>query len=150
MDVGRQMPGLAKRTPEVGFVIVVGAICSLFVAGAGCRKGNPNFAHVSGQVRLDGEPLPGALVEFEPEGGSPSYGLTDPYGRYTLRFNHEQVGALIGKHTVRITTRRSTTDENGRPVVLPEKIPPQYNSHSTLKVEVRPGSNRFDFDLKTR
>ncbi len=144
------MVPLGKRKANLGSFCVAGILFTLLVAGGGCRKGNPNFAHVSGQVRLDGQPLSGALVEFEPEGGSPSYGLTDPYGRFTLRFNHEQAGALIGKHTVRITTRRSTTDDNGRPVVLPEKIPPQYNSRSTLKVEVRPGSNRFDFDLKSR
>ncbi len=125
---------------------------TLMVLGSlgGCHRGNPNFAQVYGQVRLDGEPLAGALVEFEPENGSPSYGVTDPYGRYTLRFNHQQSGALIGRHTVRITTRRSSIDEQGKPVILPEKVPPQYNWRSTLQVEVRPGSNRHDFDLKSR
>jgi hypothetical protein len=141
---------LWNRKTHVGFLILLGSMVCLFVPTAGCRKGNPNFARVSGQVRLDGQPVSGAVVEFEPEGGSPSYGLTDPYGRFTVRFSHEQAGALIGKHTVRITTRRTVMDESGRLVVLPEKIPPQYNSHSTLKVEVRPGSNYFDFDLKTR
>lgn len=127
---------------------VVGMLVVLMVGG--CRRGDPRFAHVYGQVRLDGEPLPGALVEFDPEKGSPSYGVTDAYGRYTLRFNHQQSGALIGRHTVRITTRRVTLDENGKQVLSAEKVPPEYNWRSTLQVEVRPGSNRHDFDLKSR
>jgi hypothetical protein len=122
----------------------------VFSVAEGCRRSDPKFATVYGQVRLDGEPLVGAIVEFEPEGGSPSYGLTDAYGRYSLRFNHEQTGALIGRHTVRITTRRGTVTENGKPAIIPEKVPPQYNWRSTLKVEVRPGPNRFDFDLKSK
>ncbi|MCS7238090.1 MAG: carboxypeptidase-like regulatory domain-containing protein [Thermoguttaceae bacterium] len=139
------------RTGEKGWPSLLAAGLALALLGpAGCKRGDPNFATVYGEIRLDGQPLAGALVEFDPENGSPSYGITDPYGRYTLRFNHQQAGALIGRHTVRITTRRTTVDNNGRTIILPEKIPPQYNWRSTLSAEVRPGSNRYDFDLKTR
>lgn len=131
-------------------LIVMAGLLMGMTAVAGCNRGDPKFASVHGVIRLDGEPLAGAVVEFDPENGSPSYGITDPYGRYTLRFNHQQTGALIGRHTVRITTRRTTVDSDGRTVILPEKIPPQYNWRSSLTVEVRPGSNRYDFDLKTR
>jgi len=41
---------------------------------------------VSGSITLNGEPVPGATVEFQPEGGgSPSRGVTNAKGRYELR-----------------------------------------------------------------
>jgi hypothetical protein len=129
-------------------------IVSLLTAGCGGSEGE--LAPVQGTVTLDGEPLAGAKVEFDlkPEEitygkseGSTSYGKTDAQGRYTLEHTHEQEGALIGKHVVRITTREMTVDESGKEVLVPERLPPRYNLNSELTAEVEPGSNTIDFDL---
>jgi hypothetical protein len=128
-------------------------LVSLFAAGCG---GSDNLASVHGTVTLDGEPLAGAKVEFEFRGeevirgkstGSASYGKTDAQGRYTLAYTPDKEGAPIGEHTVRITTREMKLDANGKEVLIPERLPPQYHVDSKLAREVKPGSNTIDFDL---
>lgn len=126
------------------------------LAAAGCGGSDADLASVRGTVTLDGEPLAGARVEFDPvpeemvrgkSTGSASYGLTDSSGRYTLQYTPEQEGALIGKHVVRITTRRMTVDADGKEILVPERLPPKFHRESELTREVTPGSNTFDFPL---
>jgi hypothetical protein len=62
-------------------------------------------------------------------------------------FSRDTEGAFVGEHRVKITTREITTDAQQREVWLPEKVPARYNTQTELKREVKPGSNRFDFDL---
>ncbi len=140
---------LALHSLPVPLLVLV----SLLAAGCGS---DGNLAPVKGIVTLDGEPLAGARVEFDPapeEGirgkstGSASYGKTDSSGRYTLQYTHEKQGALVGKHTVRITTRGMTVDADGKEVLVPERLPPKYHLDSELTREVTPGSNTFDFPL---
>jgi hypothetical protein len=104
---------------------------------------------VSGKVTLDGQPLKGALVEFQPEdGGRPSMGVTDDAGNYELLRSRQVKGAAVGKHTVRITTANESEGEDGKPV--PERVPPRYNAKSELVKEVTAGSNTIDLDLRSR
>ncbi len=117
------------------------------VPAAGCGNSDEGLARVKGSVTLDGKPLTGASVEFEPESGSPSYGKTDGNGWYKLMYTQEKAGAVIGKHTVRIRTREITTDENGREVFVPERLPAKYHLRSELTAEVEPGRNKFHFEL---
>jgi len=124
----------------------------LLAAVIGCsRASGPELASVSGTVRLDGEPLPGADLLFIPENGSPSSGATDQNGRYYLRYSASRDGAMPGKHTVRISTYRAARlDENGQHVPgSPEKLPPEYHRNSKLTEEVKSGKNTIDFDLKS-
>ncbi len=62
---------------------------------------------------IDGLPLEGAIVEFRPDKGQPSTGVTDAQGMYELRFTDGRMGAVIGRHTVRITMANET-DESPR------------------------------------
>jgi len=126
------------------------------LVAAGCGGSDGDLATVGGTVTLDGEPLAGARVEFDPvpeakvrgkSTGSASYGVTDSNGRYTLRYTPDQEGALVGEHVVRITTRSMTVDADGKEVLVPERLPPQYHLQSELAREVEPGSNTFDFSL---
>ncbi|OHB84949.1 MAG: hypothetical protein A2V98_12185 [Planctomycetes bacterium RBG_16_64_12] len=121
-------------------------ILALFVAG--CGGDGPERGAVSGKVTLDGEPLEGADVEFQPEAGSPSYGTTDRKGKYDLMYTRDKRGAMIGVHTVRITTSTTGTDGQGNQTAVPQRVPPKYNSQSELKTEVKPGRNKVDFELK--
>ncbi|GEM_PF-366838 len=134
----------------------IAATIALAISVSGCSKSDPRFARVSGRVTLDGKPLAGVVVEFQPEKGSPSYGVTDQQGRYWLRFSHEQGGALIGPHIVRIWARNpgpqsaggsyasSAAGSSGSPL-----IPPKFNRQSKLEVTVNPGSNYFEFELSS-
>ena len=112
---------------------------------AGCGSGD-GLARVKGKVTLNGEPLEGAIVQFQPtaEGGTPSAGKTDAQGRYELMHTFDQPGAMPGEHIVSIRTAAAYYDEEGD---VEERIPPEYNDRSTLKRTVEPGRNTFDFNL---
>jgi len=136
--------------------LLVPLVVLVSLLAAGCGGSDADLAPVKGTVSLDGEPLAGARVEFDPapeEGirgkstGSASYGVTDSSGRYTLQYTHEREGALVGKHTVRITTRAMTVDADGKEVLVPERLPPKFHLNSELTREVTPGSNTFDLPL---
>ncbi|RCS52990.1 carboxypeptidase regulatory-like domain-containing protein [Bremerella cremea] len=119
----------------------------------GCFGGNSDlqFGEVKGHVTLEGKPLPHATVRFQPESGRPSYGKTDESGEYTLKFKGQELGALVGQHSVAITTEdRIENPETGESRWQKEILPPKYNSETTLSAVVEPGENVFDFDLVER
>jgi len=103
-------------------------------------------------VTLAGEPLPNALVTFAPvtQGGSTALGKTNADGSYTLNYAQGIDGAEIGQNRVLIHTydAGNPDSEPPRPAV-PEKVPARYNSQTELKVEVKAGSNTFDFPLES-
>ena len=114
---------------------------------AGCAPDGPELATVAGTVRLDGQPLEEATVTFIPsKGGRPSAARTDPEGRYELVYTRDRNGALLGEHTVRISTFRKGDPEQDIAPVL-ERVPVKYNIQSELKKTVEPNGNVFDFDL---
>jgi len=140
---------------------------SFLIAGlAGCGSSDYELASVSGKVTLNGEPLPDALVNFEPTSeksftGPGSHGLTDAQGQSTLTTVEGSNGAVVGSHVVRITTRKlneegAMSDANvllqsrkGNPNATEEKVPLKYlggNSPLTFVVP-RGGSNAANFDL---
>jgi hypothetical protein len=55
---------------------------------------------------------------------------------------------MLGEHTVRIMTPMTGTDAQGNQVRVPQKVPPQYNARTRLTREVKPGKNKFNFELK--
>jgi len=122
----------------------------LFMLVAGCSDGLPPLGKVSGQVTLDGRPLPGADVSFVPAKGIQSYGCTDAQGRYQLSFAGPKgrgAGALLGRHRVMISTGNPQAGNEAGP--RPPILPPCYNTQSTLTAEVKPGQNQLDFQLKS-
>ncbi len=111
-----------------------------------------DLASVSGIVTLDGVPLYGATVQFLAPDQTYSVGRTDALGQYKLMFNSEQAGVGLGLKTVRILTAVSEGDgEDENEAVgdasAAELVPDCYHRHSGLTVEVRPGTQEFDFDL---
>jgi hypothetical protein len=118
------------------FVRWTAVVLALTVLGCG-RSGVPEIGTVEGTVTLDGKPLPGAIVMFQPQGkGRASFGQTDEQGEYYLVYVDDVEGALPGKHTVTIST-------------YPEKVPARYNKKTELVRDVVVGSNTFDFPLKS-
>ncbi len=116
------------------------------VSLVGCGGGSdlPELGKVHGVVTLDGEPLSGAQVQFVPESGRPSSGITDENGRYELQYTADHSGAIVGTHTVKINTA-----VDGRDDPSTEQMPARYNSESELTEKVEPGSNEINFDLSS-
>jgi len=122
-------------------------LISGFLTGCGPADG---LATVTGLVTLDGEPLPDAYVQFTctGENAGVSNGRTDANGKYYLMFSRSKVGARTGPSKVAITTF-DLDGTHGGVKRIPEKVPAKYNAKSELTAEVKPGSNTFDFDLKS-
>jgi hypothetical protein len=97
---------------------------------------------VSGRVTLDGQPLAGAVVTFQPlrpenprAGGST--GRTDAQGQFVLTLiDPPTPGALVGKHIVTITTATVSNDDAARPIG--ERVPRAWRDGSQT-FEVPPG-----------
>lgn len=129
------------------------AICVALFAAAliGCsdKPAGIQFGKVKGVVTLDGEPLPEALVVFQPAEGRPSFGRTDSAGVYSLLYKGKDWGAVIGSHEVKITTEnRFENEETGEVRVVKEMLPAVYHRNTTLSAVVEPGDNMIDFALE--
>ena len=114
----------------------------------GCGS-DDDLARVKGKVTLNGQPLEGAVVKFQPTapGGSASFGTTDADGRYELMSTFNTPGAIPGEHVVSIGTGGTDFDEEGYEIERQERVPAEYNSQTELKRTVEPGTNTIDFDL---
>jgi hypothetical protein len=136
------------RLPAAGWARAALAGTVLLVTGCGGTRGDLGL--VSGSVKIDGQPLPDALVEFIPQGGTGvvSLGRTDSQGNYYLMASRTAKGASRGVNKVRITTFE-ILDEGGKQRVVPEKVPTKYNSATELTVTVELGSNTLDFNLSS-
>jgi glycine/D-amino acid oxidase-like deaminating enzyme len=137
-------------------------IVSAVLLASGC--GSPRIAPVSGVVTLNGKPLAGAIVSFQPikEDKGPgkalptSSGTTDENGAYTLKTTTDQEGALVGRHTVSIirinpqAVNRDTRHVTGTGLPPPDSLPDRYNEKSELTCEVPPeGKRDANFALKS-
>lgn len=116
---------------------------------SGCGSSGADVAPVRGRVTLDGAPMAGARIRFQPEagGGSPSYGAADADGNYVLGYNRNQSGALIGWHTISIERGGHGDPENK---AKPPALPARYNTASELREEVKAGEdNVLNLELTT-
>jgi hypothetical protein len=74
----------------------------LLVGGlAGCGSG-AGLVPVSGTLTYKGKAVANAYVDFQPETGRPSWGLTNDQGQFTLEFDSKHKGAVAGKHKVSV------------------------------------------------
>lgn len=117
---------------------------AVILACVGCGPSGPPLATVEGTILVDGKPMQGLFVEFQPEGGSPSIGETDEKGFYRLRFSRERWGAEVCDHKVRIMADEDGGGRNGK-----DRLPAKYNAKTELQREVKAGRNVIDFDLET-
>jgi len=123
--------------------VVIG-VC--VIVGCSSRSSDlPPLGKVSGTITMDGTPVAGAEVTFVPGTGSPSVGMTDDEGQYTLAYLQDVLGAEIGKHTVQI----SKYGEPGSLNDTENQLPAKYSQGSTLRADVKEGRNSFDFELKS-
>ena len=135
---------------------------SLIAGCGGAPADQPDVGSVSGKITVDGKPGAGLQVSFQPESGRPSMGTTDETGAYELQYTGSVKGAKVGKGVVRISTVAASEESygaeggqgsEGDSEEHTDVIPPKYNSEAAdnpeMQIEVKPGSNTFDFTVTT-
>lgn len=131
---------------------MVVALGSLLALGCG---GGPRVVKVAGVVTLDGRPLEGASLAFQPivsaedpHPGPSSSAKTDAEGRYHLELADTAIpGAVAGKHRVTIASGAPSVpfDDAGR--APPDPVPEKYRS-GMLEFTVPPeGTTSADFHM---
>lgn len=142
----------------------VWAAGGLLVALVGC-SGGPTIVPVSGIVTLDGQPYGKAVVVFQPiadknneNPGRGSSAYTDENGRFVLKYDGMDDGAVVGKHLVRIMTKGSdivggapstagSSDETPKNREV-DPIPAEWSGMSQKTFDVPPGgTDKANFDI---
>jgi hypothetical protein len=128
---------------------VAAILIPLLLVCLGCGKGDmPDLGQVEGTVTLDDAPLANAIVTFQPEHARPSYGKTDSSGHYELVYTDGNNGAVLGTHTVTISTKADGDPDQGIKSA-PETVPSKYNTTTELTATVEAGDNTADFKLES-
>jgi hypothetical protein len=131
------------------------ALAVLCLSGCGSSDGY-KLAPVSGTITLDGQPLAGASVSFQPTGGGATPGpgsaaVTDAGGKYELKTAEAEgrPGAVVGAHVVRITgvqDQRDAADDTQRPPAT-DPVPPRYRDPGVTFDVPAGGTDKADFQL---
>jgi hypothetical protein len=114
------------------------ALLCLSLLVLGCGSEGPHVVKVTGTVTRGGKPVERLVVNFWPQKGRPSWGVTDKEGHYTLNYERNRDGAVVGPHKVWVEIRPSSPKEeadlrNGRIKLHPETnaILQKYGKDST-------------------
>ncbi len=130
----------------------------VLLAFGGCDGADYSIVPVCGTVTLNGRPLAGARISFEPQrrrkqidAGPGSYGTTDAEGHFELVSLDGRAGAVVGVHHVSIRTRNVKAGASGEEVVIHEEmLPARYHDTSALTFAVPPeGTSHADFALES-
>jgi hypothetical protein len=137
------------------------SLCLLVGSVVGCGgSAEYELAPVAGVVTLDGKPVPYTQVVFVPQGaagkanpGPGSAATCDDQGRYQLKTVRGEDGAVVGSHSVQISSTGPPRPTSGDTDVGPprkEAFPARYNTESTLTFDVpADGTTAADFKLTT-
>lgn len=132
----------------------------------GCDSPKADYSKVDltqahGVVKMDGEPLEGAVIRFEDEADHTfSYAVTNHAGEYKLKFDSEMDGVKLGRKVVRISMDQQVLGANTRASeegedpdaksIMKDSIPERFNTKSELVCVVEKGKSRYDFDLESK
>lgn len=133
--------------------VAAALLCVMGLSGCNSAPDDtPELVPVRGKVTLDGQPLEGASVSFQPvDGRRGAGGYTNAEGIFELGYARS-VGCPLGEHKVSISTRGEIQDEHGGVVGMrPETIPTQYNGDTTQLVATvtADGPNEFLYELSS-
>ena len=101
----------------------------------------PELGKVSGIVTLDGVPLQGVIVNFQPDTGRASTAETNSSGKYELVYIYGSNGAKVGNNNV--SFRWPDGAENAK------ALPKKYVGKTELNADVKSGRNTFDWPLES-
>lgn len=137
------------------------AVAVVLVASCvGCSRSPFSLVPVSGTILLDGQPLAGGVINFQPlatgdvaKAGPGSSARIGADGRYSLSTVRGQPGAVAGKHRVKIYSfsPESPPTTEGGPAVQKERVPARYNYRSDVTFDVpATGTDTADFAIATK
>jgi hypothetical protein len=122
----------------------------------GCGSGGPEVVKVTGTVTRGGQPVGRLVVNFWPDHGRPSWGLTDAEGRYTLNYDKDRDGAVTGQHKVWVQKKPGSPKDEADMANGLVTLPPQINAiiekygdqkTTPLRVEVKENDQVIDLAL---
>lgn len=119
------------------------------VASLGCAKSNT--ATVTGNVTVDGEPAKvGAVSFFAVDGRAPTAGAQIADGRYSAQVKPGK--CMVQVRVSKVVGKKKIYDTPESPVreIWAEVLPAKYNDKTELSLDVEPGENQQDYDLKTK
>jgi len=125
--------------------LVVGLVCAAGVMlGSGCGQGRPKLVKVSGQILIDGQPLPKAAIQVLPQGGRPATATSDEQGRFTLTTFESGDGVMPGTHPVIVVAIT-----NPKPGLQTLYCPEKYGDPATsdLKLTVDKPTDQAKIEL---
>lgn len=151
-------------------IITFLTVCTLLFASIGCNKNPLGVVKVTGTVKLDGNPVPGATVIFAPvDSGSPTAsGKTDANGVFLVTSAGADggTGAKPGEYLVGVSKMEVEDKTAGMtqeqidampqdytPAKVTRHIPQKYEAaqNSGLKASVsQAGPNEFTFELSSK
>jgi hypothetical protein len=124
----------------------------LILAMAGCSDEGAGKLAVRGTVKFENKPLATGNIFFELDDANNPHisGATIDDGKFTIDKNR---GLKPGTYLVRISSADpKLKEENQAPgdsrQLAKDRIPPDWNTNSKQKIEVKAGSTEFTFDIK--
>ena len=128
-------------------------LLTVAVVAAGCGRGDElPTAPVSGQLTIDGTPIPKGQVVFAPEQGRSASGIIQPDGTFVLSTYGDGDGAIVGRHTITVISSEAVEGADPYDLDSPRRwlVPQRYSNPATsgLSFLVRDdGPNVVEFDL---
>lgn len=129
--------------------------CAVMLASLaliGCSS-QSDRSRVQGDVSYNGEPVDDGGIAFVPDGGGDADRATG-----MIRDGHYDLDSTRGPHPGKYHVEIYWNKKTGRQITSPsgkatkdetkQAIPPKYNEHTELTVEIKPGRNTLDFNLK--
>jgi hypothetical protein len=150
----RHVPNLSSGTSRRGTTCRLAGLLVALSSFALTGCGDSSRAGVQGKVTLDSAPVDGGRIMFIPTDSKGRNAYADiKGGKYELAADQ---GPSLGTHKVEILWFKKTGKKvvgSDPPNLVEEKIqliPEKYNTKSSVKEEIRPGMNTFNYDLKKR
>ena len=127
------------------FLLVLGATAALLT---GC---GPSKATVSGEVKMDGQPLDSGVISFAPAAGGGASATADvKNGKYSVQTTPGAKWVQISAPLV-IGQRKLSAGPDARVTdIREERLPERYNAKTELKCDLKAGGNVKDWSVESK
>jgi hypothetical protein len=117
----------------------------------GCG-GAGGVVKVTGTLTYKGKPMSNVALDFTPEQGRPSSGVTDAQGHFKLTYDQKTEGVVVGKHKVSVRPGPPSASEGAIPGMDRQTTPEMAEllskySFDKSKVEVTIDNNTKELPL---